>query len=281
MPFRWRPETGFADLDEYGVAADVSADGAILIGALGYGRAEGFRWDASDGFRWLRHPSGVWRGGSAAGLSPDGSIIVGGSEGPEHVEAVVWTSEGPTALPTPVGFRSWANAVSARGTIVVGGFYSDSADSEAAIWGGSSLGRNLRELLAEVGLDLSGWTLEEATDVSDDGRTIVGYGQNPEGLTEAWLARLPPACGDRLDNDRDGSMDSEDPGCIHPGSDQEDPACNDGVDNDLDGLIDANDPHCANAPWRDAETAFLRHCGVGFELAVALVVVASGRRRRR
>ena len=33
-----------------------------------------------------------------------------------------------------------------------------------------------------------GRILADATDVSDDGRAIVGYGTNPDGMTEAWLA---------------------------------------------------------------------------------------------
>ena len=27
--------------------------------------------------------------------------------------------------------------------------------------------------------------------ISDDGKTIVGYGTNPEGNTEAWIATIP------------------------------------------------------------------------------------------
>ncbi|MGK7929438.1 MAG: PEP-CTERM sorting domain-containing protein, partial [Spirulina sp.] len=39
-------------------------------------------------------------------------------------------------------------------------------------------------------LDLTGWTLEEATAISSDGLSIVGIGVNPDGNEEAWLARL-------------------------------------------------------------------------------------------
>jgi hypothetical protein len=40
------------------------------------------------------------------------------------------------------------------------------------------------------GVGLTGWQLWEATGVSDDGLSIVGYGRNPDGNTEAWLTRL-------------------------------------------------------------------------------------------
>jgi hypothetical protein len=56
--------------------------------------------------------------------------------------------------------------------------------------------RNLRNVLEDdFGLDLSGWTLTEATGISADGRTIVGYGVNPSGDQEGWIAvpEPPPA----------------------------------------------------------------------------------------
>jgi len=37
---------------------------------------------------------------------------------------------------------------------------------------------------------LTGWSLQIATAVSADGRTVVGYGTDPSGNTQAWLAYL-------------------------------------------------------------------------------------------
>ncbi len=37
---------------------------------------------------------------------------------------------------------------------------------------------------------MSGWTLEDATGVSANGKFIVGYGTNPSGDTEAWIFRV-------------------------------------------------------------------------------------------
>lgn len=59
-----------------------------------------------------------------------------------------------------------------------------------------------------------------------------------------------PACNDRVDNDEDGLIDLEDPGCDAESDDDETnvaiPACRDGIDNDGDGLIDfPHDPGCA------------------------------------
>jgi hypothetical protein len=43
-------------------------------------------------------------------------------------------------------------------------------------------------VLTGLGLDLTGWTLKIAHGISDDGRVIVGEGNNPNGDTEAWIA---------------------------------------------------------------------------------------------
>jgi len=62
------------------------------------------------------------------------------------------------------------------------------------------------------------------------------------------------ACSDNLDNDGDGYVDMNDPGCSSPTDNDEynqiiNPpqtyACNDGRDNDYDGYVDMNDPGCA------------------------------------
>jgi hypothetical protein len=69
-----------------------------------------------------------------------------------------------------------------------------------------------------------------------------------------------PQCSDTQDNDGDGVIDAEDPGCHTDGdadnpdsydpndNDETDgagpPQCSDGVDNDGDGVADTNDPGC-------------------------------------
>ena len=62
--------------------------------------------------------------------------------------------------------------------------------SEAFIWDSANGMRNLRELLVSEGDDLTGWRLTWAYGISGDGSTIVGFGTNPEGSSEAWVARL-------------------------------------------------------------------------------------------
>lgn len=47
-------------------------------------------------------------------------------------------------------------------------------------------------MVDDHGLDLTGWQLWSANSVSDDGLAIAGYGTNPSGNIEAWIAVLEP-----------------------------------------------------------------------------------------
>ncbi len=61
--------------------------------------------------------------------------------------------------------------------------------------------RNLKQVLEnDYGLDLTGWTLTYAGDISSDGNVIVGVGTNPDGDTEGWIAVLDPGEAARVAN---------------------------------------------------------------------------------
>ena len=68
----------------------------------------------------------------------------------------------------------------------MGRCFSQTQDS-AFIWDAQNQMRDLRDVLVnDFSLDLTGWTLTQATGISDDGLTIAGEGINPGGDTEAW-----------------------------------------------------------------------------------------------
>ncbi len=62
----------------------------------------------------------------------------------------------------------------------------------ATLWDKTHGMRDLKDILTGYGLNLGGWTLREVRAITPDGRTIVGYGSNPQGKTEGWIATLPP-----------------------------------------------------------------------------------------
>ena len=66
--------------------------------------------------------------------------------------------------------------------------------------------RDLGGFLTAAGVDLTGWTLNEAWDISPGGSTVVGVGLH-NGVTEAWAATLFTSLGDF---DRSGVIDAID-----------------------------------------------------------------------
>ena len=75
-------------------------------------------------------------------------------------------------------------------------------------------------------------------------------------------------CDDGVDNDEDGGIDTfSDPGCASPAWPAEQTACSDELDNDGDGLVDWwEDPGCLGSPATLREGP--RACGLGAELAL-------------
>ena len=86
------------------------------------------------------------------------------------------------------------------------------------------------------------------------------------------VQRLPPGCSDAVDNDNDGFIDGDDPGCALPEDEDErdladPPACFNGLDDDADGHIDHPlDPGCATKGTADeTDPAVLPACANGLD----------------
>lgn len=299
--FRWTPDGGMALLGS-GTASAVSADGSVTVGMRA---SQPTRWTAA-GHEFLGDLPGGSVGGAARGVSPDGSVAVGFSYTAAGTEAFRWTeAQGMVGLGhLPGGGASSSAAdVSADGAVIVGHGDSSALPNEAFLWTPEAGMRSLAEVLVtDHGLDLGGWELREANAVSADGRTIVGWGRNPQDVTEAWMVVLPPACSDGVDNDGDERVDHpEDPACLDAEGESETSQCQDGIDNDGgwgfdfdggasldldgDGFVDADfnpatpavgepEPHCIGKPWRGSELA----CGLGAELALLAAAIRARRR---
>lgn len=129
-PFKWTPQGGMKRLENIltvitpGSAADISADGAVVVGRAEFGNVNSFRWQ-DDGFFLFGKSASV-----ANGVSADGAVVVGtddyrGGGGPAPVTGAAyrWTAEGGSAaLADLAGGPDCSRAydVSADGRIAIG-----------------------------------------------------------------------------------------------------------------------------------------------------------------
>jgi probable HAF family extracellular repeat protein len=176
-------------------AYGVSADGSVVVGqGASASGTEAFRWTSGGGMVGLGDLAGGAFDSLALAVSDDGSVAIGQGASASGVEAFRWTSGGGMVGLGDLlggGFFSQALAVSADGSVIVGTGTSASG-SEAFIWDSTNGMQSLLTVLEnDYGLDLTGWTLAEARGISDDGFSIVGYGTNPSGFTEGWIATIP------------------------------------------------------------------------------------------
>lgn len=87
--------------------------------------------------------------------------------------------------------------------------------------------------------------------------TYKGTNANGSNTATAIVTVIPAtaACADGLDNDGDGFVDMNDPGCSDPTDTDERTQCSDTLDNDSDGTIDLADPGCTDAADNDERYA--------------------------
>jgi hypothetical protein len=150
---------------------------------------------------------------SVTDLNYDGSVAVGYVNSGFTLRAFRWNQQdGLQLIDSPIGSSdsTYARAVNANGTVIVGDYLNFGVSGTRAwVWRQGTGFADLRgELVSEYGLgdQLSGWSLVVATDVSADGRVIVGQGINPDGYEQAFLVRFSAApCA--ADFNRDGVAD--------------------------------------------------------------------------
>jgi len=204
--FRWTEAGGMQGLGGLvaggtSFAFGISPDGGRVVGAAFNGaRTDAAYWAEGGGWTSIgKLPGGLdGLGALAVDASTDGSVIVGISSSAlvqYAFEAFIWTqSEGMQGLGLlqPDHNMSTVTGVSGDGQSVVGisGPYSG-IGRKPFIWDEANGMRELRVVLEGYGLDLTGWSLTEVLDISQDGNTFVGYGTNPQGITEGWIARIP------------------------------------------------------------------------------------------
>ncbi len=206
----WTQGTGMVALgglpggDGRSASDAVSNDGFTIAGRGNPADAEPFRWTLADGMESLGELPGADRG-AAKGISGDGTTIVGLSA----LQAFRWTeSDGIVGLgDLPDGdLDSAAYGASYDGSVIVGKGMSADGYHDAMIWTEETGMLRLQDVLTNqfgLGAELAGWRLgtqtvfpgpsgrQGALDISDDGTTIVGWGINPQGDPEAFVAVIP------------------------------------------------------------------------------------------
>ena len=101
-------------------------------------------------------------------------------------EQIIAGDNPPTGAYTPV-----VTGMSADGARIVGYRRTGAIESGAWIWLEGRGTTDLRAFLISRGVNLSGWTINTARDISHNGRFICGDGVAPDGRVTAWLLELP------------------------------------------------------------------------------------------
>ena len=178
-----------------GSATAVSDDGKVMSGySYSVGGWETFRWSENTGLQGLidlrGNPLSV--SSFAFGMSATGEYIVGGAQTADgFVEGFYWNEDqgmqGIGRFATSP-YRNYADGISSDGGIIVG-----NNDDRAFIWTREYGLMDLKQALQmRYGVDVSGWGGLTATDISDDGTTIVGYGRRSGGFAlEGFVAVIP------------------------------------------------------------------------------------------
>lgn len=201
LAFRWSAAGGMVGLgwlpsdtrDSF--AFDVSADGGAICGISSSGDAGGvepFVWSEARGLTGLGDVPGGMFYAIAWAISANGSTVGGAARTTfgSNDEAFLWSESDGFVRPDTLhgmGFTNTFEAVTGDGRIAVG-----SSWIGAVVWDATNGLRFLEDVLVtDFGLDLAGWRLWSANDITPDGRVLVGTGTNPAGMGEAWIVRLP------------------------------------------------------------------------------------------
>ncbi len=220
--FRWTQANGMQDLNPPAGASGasralgVSGNGTVIVGDADFPaglftRRGAFRW--TGGLFTDLVPGN--RFSLATAVSGDGTVVVGMTVG---ANAFRWTAPPPPAQPVlqPIGplpghTTAAATAVSDNGKIVVGmsspGFFE--YRGPVLGWSSSSLGtafrwtqakgiQDLRQILVDGGVDMTGITLVSVTGMSRDGQWIQGQATTPQTGQNETVAYIAHVCDDDI-----------------------------------------------------------------------------------
>lgn len=193
------PYVGASSQIDSGAYGSPSHDGGVLVGRVrlgGINYAAAY-WSGSTLHLPPQLP-GIHTYAQIFASSADGSVRVGVSASSNASalsagEPCRWVGDAPFGLgkvPGAPSFFGDATACNANGSVIVGRS-SAPGGTRAFHWTAATGMRELSVVLTQdYGLNLAGWTLLDARSITPDGSVIVGYGTNPAGFQEGWIAEL-------------------------------------------------------------------------------------------
>lgn len=198
--FRWTENSGMMALTQFGGGSNrsssalaISGDATAVVGAGHPVLTGAVVWNlAGEAILLGALPGDV--SAAATSVSRDGGVVTGFStDANSHQRVFRWVpGYGMSILGTGAQVFSdlVPSAVSGDGKVIVG--WGNSADAEHAwIWDEVYGMRLIKDLLrTDYQTEIAGWALSRATGISDDGRTVVGFGINPTGHTEGWVLKF-------------------------------------------------------------------------------------------
>jgi uncharacterized membrane protein len=213
--FRWTSDTGTVPLDGFQVAADVSADGSVVVGTGPYIDEvnQAVRWTQSTGAVELGVlPNSRQPDSGARFVSADGATVVGDAYPPDAqlgAKMFSWTEAAGMQQLSTLGDDQMPRAISADAKVILGmmrtiipGEGPFNITWDQFIWTPHAGIQRLPELLASWGVgNLQTTGLWDLRDVSGNGQTVFGafvrY-ENTEGSNiptvhrDYWLLDIAP-----------------------------------------------------------------------------------------
>lgn len=200
--------TGYTQSSAFGVNASSTAVVGQAVNAAG--SAAAFYWSQPSGSVVMPNPAGLTGEAIARGINDAGTVAVGSVNtvvGPgAQMRASIWgIAPGVNPSFSPVNLASFggplasansqALAVNGAGTMVVGDWFGPvvaGTSSGAFLWSGSAM-QDVRSLLLNAGVNLTGIDIQSATAVSRDGQFITLRGSTPTFSQLGLLMRIVSA----------------------------------------------------------------------------------------
>jgi uncharacterized membrane protein len=168
----WIEGSGWTTLPGLGAGIDITPDAGWVLGNNGSNMT---RWSQGTGTQLLGP-------GLANSISRDGRIVAG----TQGLHALRWREGFGTqdlgTMPNAVALS--VTGMSGDGAVIVGSASvqppGQSTRPVPFIWTEATGLMSFRTFLNNQGIDVGGWSFYELHEISEDGRTIVGFGVNPD-----------------------------------------------------------------------------------------------------